>query len=61
MLGYNDHVTSLDAPLDRHSGVSVSEGLADEASRSPRLLLHNTEIEARCGSGWRSWANGIER
>ena len=46
MLGYNDHVTSLDAPLDRHSGVSVSEGLADEASLAPELLLHNTEIEA---------------
>ena len=46
VLGYCDHVTSLDAPLDHGSGVSVSEGLADEASLAPELLLHNAEIEA---------------
>jgi RNA polymerase nonessential primary-like sigma factor len=46
VLGYCDHVTSLDAPLDRDSGVSVSEGLADEASLAPELMLHNAEIEA---------------
>jgi len=46
VLGYCDHMTSLDAPLDRNSGVSVSEGLADETSLAPELMLHNSEIEA---------------
>ena len=46
VLGYSEHVTSLDAPLDRDSGVSVGEGLADETALAPELLLHNSEIEA---------------
>jgi RNA polymerase nonessential primary-like sigma factor len=46
VLRYNEHVTSLDAPLDRSGGVSVAEGVADDAALSPELLLHNSEIEA---------------
>lgn len=46
VMGYKDHVTSLDAPLDREGGVSIAEGVADENALSPELLLHNTEIEA---------------
>jgi RNA polymerase nonessential primary-like sigma factor len=46
VLGYNEHVTSLDAPLDRGAGVSIGEGIADENALAPELVLHNTEIEA---------------
>jgi RNA polymerase nonessential primary-like sigma factor len=46
VLGFNEHVTSLDAPLDREAGVSIGEGVADEAAMSPELMLHNSEIEA---------------
>ena len=46
VLRYNEHVTSLDAPLDREGGVSVAEGVADEGALAPELLLHNAEIEA---------------
>ena len=46
MLRYNEHVTSLDAPLDRDGGVSVAEGVADDSALAPELLLHNAEIEA---------------
>jgi RNA polymerase nonessential primary-like sigma factor len=46
VLRYNEHVTSLDAPLDRGGGVSVAEGMADESALAPELLLHNAEIEA---------------
>jgi len=45
VLGYNEHVTSLDAPLDVDSGLSFGDQLADEDAPTPELLLHNTEIE----------------
>jgi RNA polymerase nonessential primary-like sigma factor len=46
VLRYNEHVTSLDAPMDRDRGVSIAEGVADENALAPELLLHNSEIEA---------------
>jgi RNA polymerase nonessential primary-like sigma factor len=46
VLGYNERMTSLDAPLDRDGGVSIGDGLADDGAMSPELVLHNTEIEA---------------
>jgi RNA polymerase nonessential primary-like sigma factor len=46
VLRYNEHVTSLDAPMDRDGGVSVAEGMPDDSALSPELLLHNAEIEA---------------
>src|SRR5262249_11846449 len=51
VLGYNERMTSLDAPVDRYGGVSVGEGLADENALAPELVLHNAAIE-----GWvRQW------
>jgi RNA polymerase nonessential primary-like sigma factor len=46
VLHYNEHVTSLDAPLDRDGGVSIADAVADETALAPEILLHNTEIEA---------------
>ena len=46
VLGYNDHVASLDAPFDRESGLSIGDAIADDSALAPELLLHNTEIEA---------------
>ena len=55
ILGYNEHVTSLDAPLDSDSGVSVVDQLADDDAPSPELVLHNTEIE-----GWiKQWLDEL--
>jgi RNA polymerase nonessential primary-like sigma factor len=45
ILGYNEHVTSLDAPLDADAGLSVGDQLADDDAPSPELVLHNSEIE----------------
>jgi RNA polymerase nonessential primary-like sigma factor len=45
VLGYNEHVTSLDAPLDADAGLSVADQLADDDAPSPELVLHNSEIE----------------
>ena len=51
VLGYNEHVTSLDAPIDAEQGLSVGDQLTDEDAPSPELVLHNSEIE-----GWiRQW------
>ena len=47
VLGYNEHVTSLDAPFDADLGLSIGDQLADDEALSPELILHNTEIE-----GW---------
>lgn len=46
VLGYNEHVTSLDASANRETGVSIADSVADEANIAPELLLHNTEIES---------------
>ena len=46
VLGYNEHITSLDAPLDIDSALSFGDQLADDDAPSPELVLHNSEIEA---------------
>ena len=45
LLGYNEHVTSLDAPLETEPGLSVGDQLADDDAPTPELMLHNSEIE----------------
>ena len=45
LLGYNEHVTSLDAPLESEPGLSVGDQLADDDAPAPELVLHNSEIE----------------
>lgn len=55
VLGYNEHVTSLDAPIDAEQGLSVGDQLTDEDAPSPELVLHNSEIE-----GWiRQWLDEL--
>jgi RNA polymerase nonessential primary-like sigma factor len=45
LLGYREHITSLDAPLDIDQGLSFGDQLTDDDAPSPELLLHNSEIE----------------
>jgi RNA polymerase nonessential primary-like sigma factor len=45
VLGYREHVSSLDAPLDMDPLLSVGEALPDESSLTPELLLQNAEVE----------------
>ncbi len=45
VLGYNEHVTSLDAPANRDAAASIVESVPDEANVAPELLLHSSEIE----------------
>ena len=46
LLGYREHITSLDAPLDIDQGLSFGDQLADNDAPSPELVLHNSEIES---------------
>src|SRR5438067_12571192 len=55
VLGYKEHVTSLDAPIDAEQGLCIGDQLADDDALSPELVLHNSEIE-----GWiRLWLNEL--
>jgi len=55
VLGYNEHVTSLDAPLDVDPALSFGDQLADDDAPGPELVLHNSEIE-----GWiRQWLDEL--
>ncbi len=55
VLGYNEHITSIDAPFDGEAGMSVGDQLADDDAPSPELVLHNSEIE-----GWiKQWLDEL--
>ena len=51
LLRYHEQPLSLDAPLDRDPGVTVGEGVADEAALSPELLLHESALERSVSEG----------
>jgi RNA polymerase nonessential primary-like sigma factor len=46
VLGHNEHLASLDAPLDIDPMLSIGESIPDEAGASPEHLLATSEIEA---------------
>lgn len=45
ILGLNERMASLDAPLDIDPSLSIGEAIADEQGVLPEVLLQNTEIE----------------
>jgi len=44
-LSHNEHLASLDAPLDVDPMLSIGESIADETATPPDLRLANAEIE----------------
>jgi RNA polymerase nonessential primary-like sigma factor len=44
-LSHNEHLASLDAPLDIDPLLSIGESIADESAVAPDAQLANTEIE----------------
>ncbi|MFO1415004.1 MAG: RNA polymerase sigma factor RpoS [Burkholderiales bacterium] len=60
LLRHQDHPLSLDAPLDRDSGLTVADGIADDDARSPELLLHDSAIENSV-AGWLAELNPRQR
>ena len=47
VLNLNEHMASLDAPLDVDAALSVGEAIADEHSRPPEELWLRAEVEAQ--------------
>lgn len=45
ILALNEHVASLDAPLDIDSSLSIGESIADDQSESPEMQIHHAEVE----------------
>jgi len=60
LLSLQEHVVSLDAPLDRASGTTFADALADDDARAPELMLHVAEIEKAVG-GWLAELNPRQR
>ena len=60
LLGHQEHMLSLDAPLDRESGLTIADGIADDEARAPELLLHDSAIEASV-AGWLAELNARQR
>jgi len=46
VLGHNEHLASLDAPLDIDPMLSIGESIADDAGTAPDAQLASSEIEA---------------
>lgn len=44
-LQHNEHLASLDAPLDIDPMLSIGESIADEADITPETQLHSAEVE----------------
>ena len=46
ILALNEHVASLDAPLEIDPSLSIGESLADEQAETPEIQIHNAEVES---------------
>jgi RNA polymerase nonessential primary-like sigma factor len=60
LLRHQEHMLSLDAPIDRESGLTIADGIADDDARAPELLLHDSAIEASV-AGWLAELNPRQR
>ena len=60
LLRHQEHMLSLDAPIDRDSGLTVADGIADDEARAPELLLHDSAIESSV-AGWLAELNARQR
>ena len=60
LLRHQEQMLSLDAPLDRDSGLTVADGVADDEARAPELLLHDSAIVASV-AGWLGELNARQR
>jgi RNA polymerase nonessential primary-like sigma factor len=60
LLRHQEHMLSLDAPVDRESGLTIADGIADDEARAPELLLHDSAIETSV-AGWLAELNPRQR
>lgn len=45
VLALNEHVASLDAPLEIDPSLSIGESLADDSAETPEMQIHAAEVE----------------
>lgn len=45
VLALNEHVASLDAPLEIDPTLSIGESLADDSAETPETQIHTSEVE----------------
>ncbi len=60
LLRHQEHMISLDAPIDRDSGLTIADAIADDEAQAPELLLHDSAIEASV-AGWLAELNARQR
>jgi RNA polymerase nonessential primary-like sigma factor len=60
VLSHNEHLASLDAPLDIDPMLSIGESIADESAAPPEARLASTEIEDLVHE-WLAQLNGKQR
>lgn len=60
VLALNEHVASLDAPLDMDPALSIGESLADSETTDPARQIHQGEVE-RLVRDWLSLLNARQR
>ncbi len=60
VLALNEHVASLDAPLDIDPSLSIGESLADEQAETPEMQIQGAEIEHLVGE-WIGLLNDKQR
>jgi RNA polymerase nonessential primary-like sigma factor len=60
VLAHNEHLASLDAPLDVDPMLSIGESIADDSGATPEALLASTELETLVND-WLGQLNGKQR
>ena len=60
LLRHQEQMLSLDAPVPGDSGYTLADGVADDESRAPEILLHDSAIEASV-AGWLDELNPRQR
>ena len=61
MLAHNEHMASLDAPLDIDPMLSIGESIADEQASSPERRLADAARSSRWCSEWLGQLNDKQR
>ena len=60
VLALNEHVASLDAPLEIDPSLSIGESLADDAAETPEMQIQTAEVEHLVNE-WIGMLNGKQR
>jgi len=60
ILALNEHIASLDAPLDMDPSLSIGDSISDDQAEAPETHLQNVEVEDLV-AGWLALLNDKQR